>query len=616
MLLPAALAVIILVLAQSCGLSGLITSSLGAASVTACGSDPAAATSVTAGPVPAVTGYRPDQIRNAVTVDQVRRQLGLTPRATQIAFMTAMVEGPNLLNPHSGDRDSQGMFQQRPSSGWGTPAQITDPVLATRAFFGLATHTHNPGLTDIPGWQTRPMGEVAQAIQRSAYPDRYQTRAADAAALMQRIGADPATGDAATGDPAASDTAAALSTPTECTNAVLSGAFGSWNTRKSNNLTNIRAGVATLSAAADVFGLQELGDGDRRQAAATAAPGFAMTTDNTAVPIMYRSSRYTVLAQGHEQAFGAGQHVEPGVDGTVVGPKWVVWAELQDNTTGARVALVNTHLLPSVQHNGKMDTAKPKRLALYNKHLGVYLSVIDRIRTAGFQVIATCDCNVSYQPNLAPIVAMRAHGMNPNWADVNAPSSHGSRSIDYVWAEPPPASQITGGQNGSDHRWIAVTYLSTAGTNGTDGGGAAFIGTCAVDKGLPKHNPSSCAQAIAKARAMTKQSCVWEQLCLGFTARAYGWGGSGEYSAYTHWQNLDRLGYTHRGDRNPPPGALVFWKGSGQYGHIALAVGGGKIASNDIARKGCINIVDFTAPETQWGQHYLGWAPPYYPKAG
>lgn len=607
---PAALALIILVLAQSCGFSGIITSSLGANGVTTCGADPASASVPPAGPVPEVSGYTADQIRNAATIDQVRRQLGLPPRATQIAYMTAMVEGPNLLNPHSGDRDSQGMFQQRPSAGWGTEQQVTDPVLATRAFFGMASHTHNPGLTDIPNWQTRPMGEVAQAVQRSAFPDRYQTRAADAAALMQKIGSD----DATNGAPA--DGAAALSTTTECTNTVLSGAFGSWNTLFSNSLTDTRAGVEALAARADMFGLQELGNGTRRGAAAAAVPGFSMTTDNTAVPIMYRRSRYTLLDQGRELGIPSGRHVEAGSDGTVVGPRWVVWAEFQDKATGARVGLVNTHLLPSVQRNGKMDTAKPKRLAVFDKHLRIYLSVIDRVRAAGFQVVATCDCNVSYKPNLAPILAMRAHGMTANWADVKAPPSHGSRSIDYVWASPPPASQITGDHDGSDHRWVAVTYLSTAGADGTGGGGAAYTGTCTVDKNLPKHNPNSCAQAIAKASAMTKQSCIWYQLCLGFTARAYGWNGSGEYSAYTHWQNLDRLGYTHPGDRNPPPGALVFWKGGGKFGHIALAVGGGKIASNDIARHGCINIVDWDAPETQWGQRYLGWAPPYYPKGG
>ncbi|HEX8510828.1 MAG TPA: hypothetical protein VF635_15185 [Propionibacteriaceae bacterium] len=614
----AALALVILAIAQSHGLTAIITAGLANRSATACGPGTPAELPVTVDRVPAVARYSPAQVRNAVIIDRVRRQLALPPRATQIALMTALIEGPNLRNPHYGDRDSQGMFQQRPSSGWGTPAQITDPVLASRAFFGMASHTRNPGLTDIPNWQTRPMGEVAQAVQRSAFPDRYQSRTAEAAALMERIGASSAaTGTAAAGTAAAGNAAAALSASTDCVNGGASGAFGSWNVLRSNSLANIQAGVQAMAARADLFGLQELGDSARRQAAAAAVPGFVMTTDNTAVPIMYRSTRYTLLNQGRELAFGPNQQVEAGVDGSVVGPKWVGWAAFRDRTTGARVALVNTHLLPSVQENGRIDTSKPRRQALYDTQLRVYLTVVDRLRAGGYQVIATCDCNVSFKPNLAPILAMRAHGMLANWADVEAPPSHGSRSIDYVWAESAPVSQITGGHHGSDHRWIVVTYLSSGANSARSTGGAAYTGACTVDQGLPRRNPNSCAEAIAKARALTGQSCIWYQLCLGFTARAYGWSsGSGEYSAYTHWKNLDRLGYTHRDDRNPPPGALVFWKGSGPFGHIALAVGGGKIASNDIARRGCINIVDWTAPETQWGQSYLGWAPPYYPKGG
>lgn len=167
----------------------------------ACAPDPAAAVSV--GKVPTAAGYNGDQMRNLAIIDQVRRQLGLPARATQIAFMTTLVES-NALNLHYGDADSEGLFQQRPSMGWGTPEQITDPVLATRAFFGRASHTDNPGLTDIRGWQTRDMGEVAQAVQVSAFPSRYAARQDEAAALMRRIGVtdqDPPGAAAAIGAP-------------------------------------------------------------------------------------------------------------------------------------------------------------------------------------------------------------------------------------------------------------------------------------------------------------------------------------------------------------------------------------------------------------------------------
>ena len=79
-----------------------------------------------------------------------------------------------LLNVDYGDRDSLGLFQQRPSQGWGTDAQIQDPVLASKAFYGVATHTSNPGLLDISGWQSMSVTQAAQAVQRSALPRRLR----------------------------------------------------------------------------------------------------------------------------------------------------------------------------------------------------------------------------------------------------------------------------------------------------------------------------------------------------------------------------------------------------------------------------------------------------------
>jgi hypothetical protein len=55
----------------------------------------------------------------------------------------------------------------------GTTSQVTNPVLASKAFYGVATHTSNPGLLDISGWQQMTVTEAAQKVQRSAYPDAY-----------------------------------------------------------------------------------------------------------------------------------------------------------------------------------------------------------------------------------------------------------------------------------------------------------------------------------------------------------------------------------------------------------------------------------------------------------
>ena len=113
-----------------------------------------------------------EQARNAITIAQVARDLEIPRYGLQIAIATAIQES-KLVNLTGGDRDSGGLFQQRPSAGWGSRAEITNPVLAARAFFGKAQHTANPGLLDIPGWQKMPLTQAAQAVQISGYPDAY-----------------------------------------------------------------------------------------------------------------------------------------------------------------------------------------------------------------------------------------------------------------------------------------------------------------------------------------------------------------------------------------------------------------------------------------------------------
>ncbi|MFG2645890.1 hypothetical protein ACGFYP_33520 [Streptomyces sp. NPDC048370] len=70
----------------------------------------------------------------------------------------------------------------------------------------------------------------------------------------------------------------------------------------------------------------------------------------------------------------------------------------------------------------------------------------------------------------------------------------------------------------------------------------------------------------------------------------------------------------HDRDRTPPPGALMYWDTGKRAGHVAIYLGGGKIASNDIRRSGYIDILNTTDIETVWGATYPGWAPPHFPK--
>jgi hypothetical protein len=131
-----------------------------------------------------VAGLDAEQVRNAGIIMTVGQAAGVSPYGLQIALATAKQES-DLRNIDYGDRDSLGLFQQRPSQGWGTPSQVQDPVYAAQAFFGGPTGPNNgapPGLLDIDGWEQMPLTVAAQAVQLSAYPDAYaqwETAAAD-----------------------------------------------------------------------------------------------------------------------------------------------------------------------------------------------------------------------------------------------------------------------------------------------------------------------------------------------------------------------------------------------------------------------------------------------------
>jgi hypothetical protein len=109
-----------------------------------------------------------EQMANARTIVRVAKERGLPDRAAVIAVATALQESKLHNLGHLGERndhDSQGLFQQRPSSGWGTVEQITDPEYASNAFYA--------GLEQVDGWQEMPLTEAAQTVQVSAYPDAY-----------------------------------------------------------------------------------------------------------------------------------------------------------------------------------------------------------------------------------------------------------------------------------------------------------------------------------------------------------------------------------------------------------------------------------------------------------
>ena len=107
----------------------------------------------------------PDQMANAATVSAVGISARMPERAIVVALATAFQES-KLHNLTGGDRDSIGLFQQRPSQGWGTPEQIGDPRYSSTRFYNA--------LRKIQGWEDMRVTDAAQAVQLSAHPDAYE----------------------------------------------------------------------------------------------------------------------------------------------------------------------------------------------------------------------------------------------------------------------------------------------------------------------------------------------------------------------------------------------------------------------------------------------------------
>lgn len=121
----------------------------------------------------------PTQQQTVSLIISVGKQRNLPSRAWQVAIQAGMQES-GLRDLPGGDRDSAGIFQMRPSQGWGTYAQVTDPTYAVNKFYSV--------LTSIPGWQQLRPGAAAQDVERSAFPLAYDNWESMAAFLVEHVG--------------------------------------------------------------------------------------------------------------------------------------------------------------------------------------------------------------------------------------------------------------------------------------------------------------------------------------------------------------------------------------------------------------------------------------------
>ena len=118
------------------------------------------------------------QMANAATIAAVGVRRKMPERAVVVALATALQES-KLENLDAGDRDSVGLFQQRPSQGWGTAEKLQDPRYASNKFY--------TALNKVKGWKTMSITDAAQRVQRSAFPHAYEKWTTEAAVLAKAL---------------------------------------------------------------------------------------------------------------------------------------------------------------------------------------------------------------------------------------------------------------------------------------------------------------------------------------------------------------------------------------------------------------------------------------------
>ncbi|MET8412031.1 C40 family peptidase [Streptomyces sp. NPDC005195] len=158
-----------------------------------------------------------EQVPNAKTIQATGVAMNIPVRGQIVALATALQES-GLRNLNYGDRDSLGLFQQRPSQGWGTANEILDPVHASTRFY--------EALEKVSGWQSLSVTQAAQAVQKSGFPEAYAKWEPLATALQQAIEPLLSKAGGTSPSPSASGSASTGSSPTSTAGGCTSGGDG------------------------------------------------------------------------------------------------------------------------------------------------------------------------------------------------------------------------------------------------------------------------------------------------------------------------------------------------------------------------------------------------------
>jgi endonuclease/exonuclease/phosphatase family metal-dependent hydrolase len=554
-----------------------------------------------------------DQVRNAIAVAQVAHELNVSRYGLQIALAAAIAES-KLVNLNGGDADSLGLFQQRPSAGWGTRAQITDPMLATQAFFGRAEHTNNTGLLDLPDWENMPLTDAAAAVQRPREDLRgeyaqWETIAGAMADLLQ--GELPV-----------------VNTAQDCPNA--GAAIGA-----------VRLASFNILGASHTDG--ETGHG----LGGIESKGFP-TWDKRLPGALAAIERHEVTVAGL-------QEVQPS-QGTALAknPDWgawptskeqnkVVWDKSAWRMTSARLVPIpyfyGTTGMPLVKLTSTIDGSSIWVWSVHNPrppaNAARYAAVareaaeLSEVKEEGLPVFIVGDFNdgrdgaQASQCVLTPLMK-NAFGTDTGNGMCGAP--RGEAPIDHIYGAnvdfaDATVDASTRADKVSDHPLVVATTVAVAASSGTGTGTGPF-----TPSPIPYLGPFDAAtlnsrmQTIMRAKGLpnvdpffgTQSDRSWYRDCQKFVAILDGRPASGFASAGAAWAHFVATGQAHPvGSADamaPPVGAWLYYGPN----HVVVYLGNNIVAGTDTWGTGTAQI----GPASDisggiWHLPYRGWAAPW-----
>lgn len=283
--------------------------------------------------------------------------------------------------------------------------------------------------------------------------------------------------------------------PAGAVGAELTVGMGTWNVLKSNSTQRIVTGLLAVAAAgADVIGVQELQSHHRGEVARRMKQaGWVMSDGDSATPVFWRASRYTLLAQGRVKVFGVVRIEGGGAAGSSIGPKFIQWVQLQVNSTKAVFLAASHHLVPTIETQGHPNKQGPKRVAYAKRQIVAAGELATRLSRSGqIPFLIAGDWNVDARKDARvrtpgfPYAALQSYGLSSNWRAAGYPKqgtqTRGTRLIDGIFSTTrtaAPVRQQILGNHGSDHRAVLVQYTnrSKSSTAALTTGTAAQVGT-------------------------------------------------------------------------------------------------------------------------------------------